>query len=995
MATGPPSQFKNGDIVLANGKVATVKFVGPTKFSSGTWIGVEFQNHKTGKNDGTVDGVTYFGPCEMGFGLFLKEGTSNLQKYTPEKAAAIMIQSKARSIHDRQKTEMDAGRNLWTLMEEAEEKEYHQENQTVAGVESYMIRNFPQQKQGVMSTGRRPSAGAETSINPAMRQKSRLDDRESVKLASSWKAELGFSFDLSSLTEQSVHQLFDRIKRRPDDRLPLALVWAMVCAIENLYTNLYTTSLVRRNPPAGGRMVLVGDTHGQLEDVLWIFFKYEKPSAKNSYFFNGDIADRGVYSMEILIILWAFQLWNPDCIHINRGNHEDTNMNERDRSIGGGFAQECRGKYGPQVYQKIQQIFDIMPLASVVADKLLVIHGGLFRSPGVTVQHINKIQRQRPCPSHPHTVSDWIFFDALWSDPTESRGKGMSRRGDDCFCFGPDVTSRFLKQNKLDMIVRSHEVPHDARGFQVHHDGRLLTIFSASNYCGTGGNYGGVMILQPTLEFEIFEHWAPDLQELVELEEETQLATAAVQQSLTAIAKKEEEVRWSKRRSSILAVRSEVAEKLRVKVAEYKDDLWWVCDNAQDVFMHNNKKLIPLDTFRQALADVIGPVFPWVEITQKQLGLRLADEKRKGVDYAGFLKRFRVELEGINAVAWQREAVAKVFTAILRADLPLRQLFALFDRNLSGAVSFSEFVSVIENFDLGLTPRQLDIFYRTIASQSIAGDETKDGDGPPEDAIYIADFLARFDVAFRLGGRGAGADKLKDWMKPVITAISRAIINATDREGTAPCRILSYFEDADKTGTGVLTPDEFVKSIKSLVRLEYELRQANACKLDDAKLQELARFVDITGSGNITYVEFIHAFGSWAHEGKPLGLMEDVLDSVTMVLYKNRRALRKALQYFDQDGIDMVTPAQFMHSLNGLAAALAKPDPPFTPAQIDSLVKAMDFDQVVDGKKGYINYNKFLDSFVVVDLEHEKAADGVVTVWRKRCSTIGGGRLTR
>ena len=52
--------------------------------------------------------------------------------------------------------------------------------------------------------------------------------------------------------------------------------------------------------------------------------------------------------------------------------------------------------------------------------------------------------------------------------------------------FGPDVTQAFLKRNKLELIVRSHEVK--AQGYEVAHGGKLITVFSAPNYCDQMGN---------------------------------------------------------------------------------------------------------------------------------------------------------------------------------------------------------------------------------------------------------------------------------------------------------------------------------------------------------------------------------------------------------------------------------------------------------------------------------------------------------------------------
>ena len=45
----------------------------------------------------------------------------------------------------------------------------------------------------------------------------------------------------------------------------------------------------------------------------------------------------------------------------------------------------------------------------------------------------------------------------LWSDPQPMYGRSASKRGVGCQ-FGPDVTRAFLDSNKLDYIIRSHEV---------------------------------------------------------------------------------------------------------------------------------------------------------------------------------------------------------------------------------------------------------------------------------------------------------------------------------------------------------------------------------------------------------------------------------------------------------------------------------------------------------------------------------------------------------
>jgi len=238
-------------------------------------------------------------------------------------------------------------------------------------------------------------------------------------------------------------------------------------------------SLVDVPIPKGHHVNVCGDTHGQYYDLVNIFETFGYPSEENPYLFNGDFVDRGSFSVEVMLLLFSFKALYPNHVHLTRGNHETLNMNKVY-----GFEGEVKAKYNTQVFQLFIEVFHCLPLAYCLGGQVLVVHGGLFSRDDVTLDDIRKIERRREPPD------EGLMSEILWSDPQAMPGRAPSKRGVG-LSFGPDVTANFLERNGLKLVVRSHEVK-DA-GYEVEAGGKLITVFSAPNYCDQMGNKGALL----------------------------------------------------------------------------------------------------------------------------------------------------------------------------------------------------------------------------------------------------------------------------------------------------------------------------------------------------------------------------------------------------------------------------------------------------------------------------------------------------------------------
>jgi len=261
-------------------------------------------------------------------------------------------------------------------------------------------------------------------------------------------------------------------------------------------------NIVTVDPPS----IVVGDLHGQFHDLLSIFEIAGMPQDTH-YVFMGDYVDRGDFSTETIFYLLAIKISSPDKVTLLRGNHETRLMCEYFTT-----SLECDVKYDNKVYKELMDMFDCLPLASIIKDSAygdcMCVHGGI--GPDIhTLNDINSINRFREPPS------SGPFCDLLWSDPVDdyspSDFPSMTNDDWDAIEFLPNVTrhssymygmkavAEFLDDNDLACIIRAHQVQNEGyrEHFVTEEDpiAMVLTIFSAPDYCGEYGNKGAFLLV--------------------------------------------------------------------------------------------------------------------------------------------------------------------------------------------------------------------------------------------------------------------------------------------------------------------------------------------------------------------------------------------------------------------------------------------------------------------------------------------------------------------
>ncbi|WPK25504.1 hypothetical protein PUMCH_002821 [Australozyma saopauloensis] len=286
--------------------------------------------------------------------------------------------------------------------------------------------------------------------------------------------------------------------RKSKDKLPLTPqeIKSILARARAIFMEQPT--LLQLAPP----VKIVGDIHGQYHDLIRIFNSCGYPPQTN-YLFLGDYVDRGYKSLESILLLLCYKIKYPENFFMLRGNHESANITKIY-----GFYDECKRRLpaitgSHRMWKNFIDVFNTLPIAATINDKIFCIHGGL--SPELTsLKQIQQIQRPTDIPDK------GLLADLLWSDPDPSvrvfsphvwpkNDRGVS------YCFGKKHVDYFLEKFNMDLIVRGHMVVED--GYQFFNKRKLVTVFLAPNYCGEFNNYGAVMSVDRSLccSFELIK----------------------------------------------------------------------------------------------------------------------------------------------------------------------------------------------------------------------------------------------------------------------------------------------------------------------------------------------------------------------------------------------------------------------------------------------------------------------------------------------------------
>lgn len=193
--------------------------------------------------------------------------------------------------------------------------------------------------------------------------------------------------------------------------------------------------------------------------------------------------------MECLLSLLMIKLYCNECMYLHVGNHETQSFYPKR------FRTQITEKYDEETYQLVREVLLQLPLGAVIDDRIFVVHAGIPKK-DFNLEDLRHYKRGKDYDRS--TLEGVLFRRSVWADPTEGDSSSEDtpedetdteedqddveefkvdpENDDDRGWYTAEHTETFLRKHDLEYIVRGHE--NFVKGFQYHHDERVITIHS-------------------------------------------------------------------------------------------------------------------------------------------------------------------------------------------------------------------------------------------------------------------------------------------------------------------------------------------------------------------------------------------------------------------------------------------------------------------------------------------------------------------------------------
>lgn len=234
---------------------------------------------------------------------------------------------------------------------------------------------------------------------------------------------------------------------------------------------------------------LFGDIHGNFESLR--NFMKQNPQTSKPFIFLGNYIDYGRHGLDVLCLLLTCKTLWPSQFILLRGNHEDIVTSKSTNKSS--FYNDLKRRFGDELTNLLFSVFDYLPIACVVKNEMLCVHGGIckglnsikqlrmIKKPYNINPYSQSIASQVVC-AKPHLSNEQfnIISNNNHKNVNNQKNHQIEEHDLNEIYFEKDDLEIFLKRNGLKMLCRSHQYLSD--GAMACYGGKCMTVFSCPSY---------------------------------------------------------------------------------------------------------------------------------------------------------------------------------------------------------------------------------------------------------------------------------------------------------------------------------------------------------------------------------------------------------------------------------------------------------------------------------------------------------------------------------